>query len=265
LVKLVKDLLSAKERESAMAELSKRRESIENLAVVLWDTYGVIPCLVQEFLSIYPLLNPPALTTAASNRACNALALLQCIAAHDATRDLFLEARLPLYLYPFLNTTSKTKPFEYIRLTSLGVIGALVRNDSVNVVEFLLKTEIIPLCLRILDIGTELSKTVSLFIIQKIAASSLGISYIMANGERLDAICTVLVNILVPPFDGLAVRVVKHAIKCLHTLSFNGQCCEYLRRRFFDKLKAEALVAFVAEDAQTSTIFEELMANLNKI
>lgn len=36
-------------------------------------------------------------------------------------------AHIPLYLYPFLNTVSKTRPFEYLRLTSLGVIGALVK------------------------------------------------------------------------------------------------------------------------------------------
>lgn len=33
-----------------------------------------------------------------------------------------------MYLYPFLNTVmSKSRPFEYLRLTSLGVIGALVK------------------------------------------------------------------------------------------------------------------------------------------
>lgn len=36
-------------------------------------------------------------------------------------------AHIPLFLYPFLNTVSKTRPFEYLRLTSLGVIGALVK------------------------------------------------------------------------------------------------------------------------------------------
>ncbi len=38
-----------------------------------------------------------------------------------------LAAHVPLFLYPFLNTSSKTRPFEYLRLTSLGVIGALVK------------------------------------------------------------------------------------------------------------------------------------------
>lgn len=36
-------------------------------------------------------------------------------------------AHIPLFLYPFLHTIHKTRPFEYLRLTSLGVIGALVK------------------------------------------------------------------------------------------------------------------------------------------
>lgn len=219
-------------------------------------------CLLNEFLAIYPLLNPPSLTTAASNRACNALALLQCIAAHDATRDLFLEARFPLYLYPFLNTTSKTKPFEYIRLTSLGVIGALVRNDSPSVVDFLLKTEIVPLCLRILEIGTELSRIVSLFIIQKISTSPQGIDYIVSNPERMDTICCVLVSMLTAPSDAQSLRVVRHAIKCLHTLSLNNQCNEYLRKKHMDRIGTEDLHNVIVDDAQTKAILTELLNNL---
>ena len=117
-------------------------------------------------------------------RVCNALALLQCVASHPETRTAFLSAHIPLFLYPFLHTTSKTRPFEYLRLTSLGVIGkffaffnffivalvfvkksvagALVKTDEQDVITFLLTTEIIPLCLRIMESGSELSKTVSI-------------------------------------------------------------------------------------------------------
>ena len=129
-------------------------------------------------------------------------------------------AHIPLFLYPFLNTVSKTRPFEYLRLTSLGVIGALVKVrrspgarrprhdtrtpprgatrgppsrhaphwrdtatqrsrravlrcaqtqvDDTGVINFLLSTEIIPLCLRTMEMGSELSKTVATFIVQKI-------------------------------------------------------------------------------------------------
>ena len=46
---------------------------------------------------------------------------------HIRSLCLAIAAHVPLFLYPFLNTTSKTRPFEYLRLTSLGVIGALVK------------------------------------------------------------------------------------------------------------------------------------------
>ncbi|CAN4117808.1 unnamed protein product [Withania somnifera] len=63
---LVLDLSNPDLRENALLELSK------------------------EIVSIYPVLSPPNLTPAQSNRVCNALALLQCVASHRDTRMLFL-------------------------------------------------------------------------------------------------------------------------------------------------------------------------------
>jgi Cell differentiation family, Rcd1-like len=114
-------------KEAALLELSKKREDYPDLAPMLWHSFGTITALLQEIIAIYPALSPPTLTGPASNRVCNALALLQCVASHPETRSSFLSAHIPLYLYPFLNTAARSKPFEYLRLTSLGVIGALVK------------------------------------------------------------------------------------------------------------------------------------------
>lgn len=91
-----------------------------------------------------------------------------CALRNSVVCCLVPAAHVPLFLYPFLNTVSKTRPFEYLRLTSLGVIGALVKVDDTDVINFLLSTEIIPLCLRTMEMGSELSKTVATFIVQKI-------------------------------------------------------------------------------------------------
>ena len=77
-------------RESGLAELSKRRESFPELAPYLWHSFGTVAALLQEILAVYPYLSPPTLTAHASNRVCNALALLQCVASHPETRGLFL-------------------------------------------------------------------------------------------------------------------------------------------------------------------------------
>ncbi|MBA0747832.1 hypothetical protein Gogos_004711 [Gossypium gossypioides] len=66
------------------------RELFQDLAPLLWNSFGTIAALLQEIVSIYPVLSPPNLTPIQSNRVCNALALLQCVASHPDTRMLFL-------------------------------------------------------------------------------------------------------------------------------------------------------------------------------
>lgn len=104
----VAELMNGNSREAALMELSKKREQVPELALIIWHSFGeskagrdwaqcvrltllgVMTSLLQEIISVYPLLNPSQLTAAASNRVCNALALLQCVASHNETRGLFL-------------------------------------------------------------------------------------------------------------------------------------------------------------------------------
>ncbi|KAJ1342418.1 cell differentiation protein rcd1 [Batrachochytrium salamandrivorans] len=212
---------------------------------------GVVTIMLQEIVSVYPMLTPPTLTGIASNRVCNALALLQCIASHNETRTLFLGAHIPLFLYPFLNTTNKTRPFEYLRLTSLGVIGALVKNDNSEVINFLLSTEIIPLCLRIMETGSELSKTVAIFIVQKILLDDMGLNYICQTYERFYAVGTVLSNMVSQLIDQQSIRLLKHVIRCYLRLSDNGRAREALRQCLPDPLRDNTFAQILKDDITT--------------
>ena len=201
--------------------------------------------LTTDFLihsSVYPYINPPTLTAQQSNRVCNALALLQCIASHPETRSLFIQANIPLFLYPFLNTKSSTRPFEYLRLTSLGVIGALVKTDETEVINFLLTTEIIPLSLRIMQSGSELSKTVATFILQKILADDSGLSYICQTFDRFSHVAMVLGRMVLQQQREASGRLLKHIIRCYLRLSDNGRAREALRSCLPDCLKDHTFV-----------------------
>merc|ERR1712110_800440 len=136
---------------------------------------------------------------------------------------LFLKAHIPLLLYPFLNTVSKTRPFEYLRLTSLGVIGALVKVDDADVINFLLQTEIIPLCLRIMENGSELSKTVATFIVQKILMDDSGLDYICQTADRFYAVAMVLSSMVKQLIRNKSMRLLKHIIRCYLRLSDNDR------------------------------------------
>lgn len=268
---------SSIQREHALLELSKKREQYEDLALVLWNSFGVMPSLLQEIISVYPLLSPPVLTAHASNRVCNALALLQCVASHSETRSAFLQgaclaegchmsytAHIPLFLYPFLNTTSKSRPFEYLRLTSLGVIGALVKqNDKSDVITFLLSTEIIPLCLRIMETGSELSKTVAIFIVQKILLDDLGLNYICQTYERFYAVGTVLSNMVSQIVESQAIRLLKHVVRCYLRLSDNPRAREALRSCLPAPLRDATFSQLLKNDHITKRCLATLLLNLS--
>ena len=53
---LVLELTNPEQRESALLELSKRRETFADLAPILWHSFGTISALLQEIIAIYPLL-----------------------------------------------------------------------------------------------------------------------------------------------------------------------------------------------------------------
>ena len=102
-----------------------------------------------------------------------------------------------------------------MRLTSLGVIGALVKTDEQEVINFLLTTEIIPLCLRIMESGSELSKTVATFILQKILLDETGLYYICQTYDRFDAFFKLCnpVSIIIFRFSHVAMILGKMVIQ----------------------------------------------------
>ncbi|KAI8034730.1 CCR4-NOT transcription complex subunit 9 [Drosophila gunungcola] len=256
----INELAHPDTRETALLELSKKRET--DLAPMLWNSFGTACALLQEIVNIYPSITPPTLTAHQSNRVCNALALLQCVASHPETRTAFLQAQIPLYLYPFLSTTSKTRPFEYLRLTSLGVIGALVKTDEQEVITFLLTTEIVPLCLSIMDSGSELSKTVATFIIQKILLDESGLSYICQTYERFSHVAITLGKMVIQLSKDPCARLLKHVVRCYLRLSDNTRARKALGQCLPDQLRDGTFALCLQDDKSTKQWLQMLLKNL---
>ncbi|VAI37594.1 unnamed protein product [Triticum turgidum subsp. durum] len=198
---LVLDLCDPELRENALLELSKKREIFQDLAPLLWHSFGTVA------------------------------ALLQCVASHPETRIPFLNAHIPLYLYPFLNTTSKTRPFEYLRLTSLGVIGALVK--------------------------------VATFIVQKILLDDIGLRYICATAERFFAVATVLAQMVQALAEQPSARLLKHIIRCYLRLTENQRACAALNSCLPTVLKDGTFNNFLLDDNVTRRWLQQLLSNMS--
>lgn len=257
--KWISALPNIETRESALLELCKKRESVPELAPLLWNSCGSIAALLQEICAIYPYINPPNLNAHQSNRVCNALALLQCLASHPETRSEFLKANIPLYLYTFLNTSNRTRPFEYLRLTSLGVIGALVKTDEPEVIAFLLGSEIIPLCLVIMESGSELSKTVATFIMQKLLLDDVGLAYICQTYERFAHVATVLDKMVNHLAKEQSLRLLKHVIRCYLRLSDDARARDALGSCLPQQLTDGTFSSLLENDISTKRWLNQLL------
>lgn len=181
-------------------------------------------------------MSPELFTNDVSTRLCNTLALFQTISSHPETRKLFLKAQIPLYLTPFLNCDSQTRAFEYVRLTSLGVIGALVKTDDVSVISFFSSWEMVLTCLRIMEKGKELSQTVATFILSKVLATREGFQLVCQSYDNFKQVSTVLIKLLSKEPTS---RLLKHICGCFSKLAEHPRAREELRDTlppYFDKV-----------------------------
>lgn len=65
-----------------------------------------------------------------------------------------------------------------------------------------------------METGSELSKTVAIFIVQKILLDDNGLNYICATYERFYAVGTVLSNMVGQLVEQQTARLLKHVVRC---------------------------------------------------
>mmetsp|Transcript_54303 Transcript_54303/g.162495 ORF Transcript_54303/g.162495 Transcript_54303/m.162495 type:complete len:189 (-) Transcript_54303:72-638(-) len=132
--------------------------------------------------------------------------------------------------------------------------------DDADVINFLLQTEIIPLCLRIMETGSELSKTVATFIVQKILLDDTGLSYVCATAERFYAVSTVLNNMIGSLVVNPSVRLLKHIVRCYLRLSDNIRAREALRQCLPQALRDDTFVHALRDDATVKKWLGQLLS-----
>jgi CCR4-NOT transcription complex subunit 9 len=188
IIKLFKDLKDEEKRTKALSKLSEFYDKNPNLPIYLWYSQGTMTILLQEIISSYKYLSSMKLTQEKSSKIYSILRLLTCIASHKEIRYKFIESKMPIFLYPFLNSTSTAKQNEYIKLLTLTVIGSLIKIEDPKIISFFINTEIVPILLKIIDTGPWLSKIPACIMIHLIIKDDEGLKYICGEKVRYSAI-----------------------------------------------------------------------------
>ncbi|KAF3325695.1 cell differentiation protein RCD1 isoform X3 [Carex littledalei] len=103
-----------------------KKETIPNLAILLWKTPCIVTLLIQEIIRVYPYLSPPTLSSGDSTRVCNALSLFQGGSDLEVILYLLQTEFVPLCLCSIEkgSPTSKTLAtfiLEKILVTDIGL------------------------------------------------------------------------------------------------------------------------------------------------
>ena len=213
-------------RWEAIENLQDYTEKNKNMAIYLWYSRGTMAALVQEIIKAYQYLSASKLTKEKSDKIKYIISLFKSIALHHKTRKEFIESQLLVFLYPFLKCTNKSKLYDVIKVSALSVIAALVKNNDSDIINFLIKTELIPVILRMMEKGNEIIRAVSCFIVQRIIVDVNGLKYICELRQRLLAIIYVLDTMLQ---NKVSSRIIKNIIKIYLRLIENKEAKKILK------------------------------------
>jgi len=110
--------------------------------------------------------------------------------------------------------------------------------------------------------GSELSKTVATFIVQKILLDELGLQYICHTYDRFTHVAVVLGKMVQVLAKAPSSRLLKHVIRCYLRLSDNPKAREALRQCLPEPLRDNTFYTCLKDDANTRRWLAQLTQNL---
>lgn len=113
-----------------------------------------------------------------------------------------------------------------------------------------------------METGSELSKTVAIFIVQKILLDDTGLQYICQTYERFYAVGTVFSNMVTQLVEIASIRLLKHVIRCYLRLSDNPRAREALRQCLPDPIRDGSFASILKDDITTKRCLATLLINL---
>lgn len=115
-----------------------------------------------------------------------------------------------------------------------------------------------------METGSELSKTVATFIVQKILLDDLGLQYICQTYERFSHVALILGKMVHGLAKQQSARLLKHVVRCYLRLSDNSRAREALRQCLPEPLKDVTFATCLRDDPATKRWLTTLLYNLSE-
>lgn len=187
--KLIDNIIAIKNEETRSDAIKQliRFENNKNLPIYLWYSTGVMAGILQEIITLYTNFT----NKESEEKIKNIIHLFQIILENPNTRKAFIDSQILIFLYPFL-TRKKSK----LQISILYLIQRSTQQHDSQFAEFIVKSELIPILLKTLKKGSDISKKIICSIIMNILEIEVLFNYISELDYRLSAIILYLVSLL---------------------------------------------------------------------
>ena len=247
IIKYINELKDEEKRSKALSKLSEYYDKSKNLPIYLWYSQGTMAILLQEIISTYKHFSSTKLSSEKYSKIRNILLLLTSITSHEEIRHKFIESKMPIFLYPFLNSTSTAKQNEYIKLLTLTIITNLIIPQEPETISFFINTQIIPILLKIIDRGPLISKVPACLMIHLIVKADEGLKYICEDKMRYSAIILFMRHMLKNKHNP---KIIEQTLKTFLRLAENNDARIILKNTLLKEIKDKNFTKHLNESSK---------------
>lgn len=259
--KLCVSLLRAENKTPGLLLLQKHIADHPETIKQVWESFGIGALLLQEISCAYPQFQQHS-RSVASESISAVLDILISLCSLKEFRRMYFHAQIPLFLYPMLNSSSKDALVEHVKTQCFVFLRLFLEKnteDAVQSVEFFKNTELVPLCLRNIELGTKKTKLVALQVFHEIISSREGLEYSCQTYDRFMATSMILNSVLVQMETLQAPEVLEMVI-----LIYTKLCSMPNAKLMFNKnrpgmLYAEHIREMVRRSPRVKIAYEEFL------
>lgn len=193
---LCKSIITSESNENALRSLKVHLETNRVCKYRIVETFGVLTVFLKEITEVYEYLTLE--NTEIPESIHTILQILIILTDVDKFIEYAISSNLLLYLYPIINSSIRSEGIEELKYTTLQFIKCILKKNKIeNLIEFFKNTELVPLCLRNMEIGRKKTKIEASEVFYLIISIKEGLEYSCQTYDRFMAISMILNSVLV--------------------------------------------------------------------
>lgn len=238
------------------SELFEELKKSPGLSLDIWTHDSMPIFLLQEVITPYMILSTSKFGEVEYHRLYTVLNILQILVSDSRIKRVFVDARFPYYIYRYLVISDSGSKYETLRISALGVVASLLQNGDQYIHKQLKTTEVVPLLLKIVDLGSEASQLLSANVFGLIIGSDDGLNYACQTFDRFSAINLMFNSLASQGVSIGSVKVVKAALKIYIRLCAKPHIRALLSSKKPDGLFTDEAGSLISSDAECRVLFK---------